>query len=187
MEIVFTILVIVILLSILIIGFITICDSFKENIIRLNESEASIDAVLNKRFDLLNKAVEIIHKEVNKGKSEEEKIEVMHTIADIRSKNLSKFEFDTGLYDAIDEFNKYSEDYIELKKNNDFVKIEVNLIESESEIVALRKYYNDISKKYNKLIKSFPANIVAFLKKYKRKQYFKEREAKKDLLEELKA
>mgnify|MGYP003309148676 CR=1 FL=1 len=74
-----------------------------------------------------------------------------------------------------------------MKKNNEFVKIEVNLIESESEIVALRKYYNDISKKYNKLVKSFPSGIVAFFKKYKRKQYFAEREAKKDLLEELKS
>lgn len=187
MDIVIVILVIVIILGILTIGFITICENFNENIIRLNESEASIDAILNKRFDLLNKSVELIHNEVNKNKTEEEKVEVMHTIAEIRSKNLSKFEFDTSLYNAIDEFNKYSEDYIELKKNNEFVKIEVNLIESESEIVALRKYYNDISKKYNKLVKSFPSSIVAFLKKYKRKQYFTEREAKKDLLEELKS
>ena len=187
MEIIIAISIGIIIIGILIIGFINICDKFKENIIRLNEAEASIDAILNKRFDLLNKAVEIIHKKVNKDKNDEEKTEVMHTIADIRSKNLSKFEFDTSLYDAIDEFNKYAEDYIELKKDNDFVKIEVNLIESESEIVALRKYYNDISKKYNSLVKSFPANIVAFFKKYKKKQYFIEKESKKDLLEELKA
>ena len=139
MEIIISILVIVILLSVLIISFVTICDNFKENVIRLNEAEASIDAVLNKRFDLLNKSIEFIHKEVNKGKSEEENVEVMHTIADIRSKNLSKFEFDTSLYDAIDEFNKYAEEYIELKKNNDFVKIEVNLIESEYIITTLVK------------------------------------------------
>lgn len=187
MEIVIAILVVIIIISILTIVFITICDNFRENVIRLNEAEANIDAVLNKRFDLLKKAEEIIHNEVNKGKNDEEKIEVMHTIAEIRSKNLTKFEFDTSLYNAIDEFNKYSEDYIELKKNNEFVKIEVNLIESESEIVALRKYYNDISKDYNKLVKSFPANVVAFFKKYKRKEYFAEREAKKDLLEELKS
>ena len=186
MEIVVTILVGIIIISIITIVFVTSCNNFKENIIRLNEAEASIDAVLNKRFDLLNKSVELIHNEVNKDKNDEEKIEVMHTIADIRSKNLSKFEFDTSLYNAIDEFNKYTEDYIELKKNNDFVKIEVNLVESESEIVALRKYYNDISKDYNKLVKAFPSNIVAFFKKYKKKKYFAEREAKKDLLEELK-
>lgn len=188
MEIIFAILAGIIIFSILVIVFTTVNSNFRENIIRLNEAEASIDAVLNKRFDLLKKSVEFIDKEVNKDKSEEEeKQEVMHTIVEIRSKNLSKFEFDTSLYNAINEFNKYTEDYIELKKNNEFVKIEVNLIESESEIVALKKYYNDISKDYNKLVKSFPSNVVAFLKKYKTKEYFAEREAKKDLLDELKS
>ena len=47
-------------------------------------------------------------------------------------------------------------------------------MESESEIVALRKYYNDITKEYNKLVISFPSRIVAILKKYqntKRKEF----------------
>ena len=158
-------------------------DRFKENIIRLNEADASIDAVLNKRFDLLKKAEEIIDKEVNKDKENEEKIEVMHTIVEIRSKNLSKFEFDNSLYKAIDELNKYSE----LKKDNEFVKIQVNLIESESEILALRKYYNDISKTYNKLLQSFPASIIGFFKRYKKMQYFDIKDSEKEVLEELKA
>ena len=40
----------------------------EENIIRLNEAEASIDAALNKRFDLLKKSIEFIdkEKEINK-------------------------------------------------------------------------------------------------------------------------
>lgn len=162
-------------------------DRFKENIIRLNEADASIDAVLNKRFDLLKKAEEIIDKEVNKDKENEKKIEVMHTIVEIRSKNLSKFEFDSSLYKAIDELNKYSEEYSELKKDNEFVKIQVNLIESESEILALRKYYNDISKTYNKLLQSFPASIIGFFKRYKKMQYFDIKDSEKEVLEELKA
>lgn len=187
MEIVIPIIIVVFVITVITI-YITFCDKFKENIIRLNEAEASIDASLNKRFDLLKKSVEFIDKEVNKDKEDEEqKVEVMHTIAEIRSKNLSKFEFDTSLYEAIDEFNKYSDNYNELKKNNDFVKIQVNLIESESEIVALRKYYNDISKKYNQLLKSFPANVIALIKRYKKKEYFAEKETKKDILEELKS
>ena len=45
-------------------------------------------------------------------------------------------------------------------------------IESESEIVALRKYYNDIITDYNKLIKSFPSNLIALAKNYSTKAYF---------------
>ena len=60
-------------------------------------------------------------------------------------------------------------------------------MESESEIVALLKYYNDISKEYNKLIKSFPSNLVALIKKYSKKELYEERKEKKSILEELKA
>ena len=37
-------------------------NKFQENIIRINEVEADIDNVLRKRFDLLNKSISIIKK-----------------------------------------------------------------------------------------------------------------------------
>jgi LemA protein len=185
---IYILLVVIILICLILIFGITTFDKFQENIIRINESEANIDAVLRKRFDLLNKSVEIISKELNKKiKEEEEKIEVMHTIVQLRSKKLSNFELDSQLYLAIDEFKKYLCDNDSLKKNKEFMKIQINLIESEAEIVSLRKYYNDITKKYNRLVKSFPSNIIALIRKYKRKAFFEEKEEKKDLLEELKS
>ena len=54
----------------------------------------------------------------------------------------------------------------------EFIKTEINLIESESEIVGLRKYYNDIITDYNKLVKNCPSNLVALFKGYKAKDYF---------------
>ena len=76
------------------------------------------------------------------------------------------------LYDAINEFNEYKEKYDKLKTNEAFLKIDINLFESESEIVALRKYYNDIITDYNKLIKSFPSNLIALARNYPVKSYF---------------
>ena len=54
----------------------------------------------------------------------------------------------------------------------EFLKIDIELNETESEIVALRKYYNDIITDYNKLAKSFPSNLVRIMCKYKKKPYF---------------
>ena len=48
----------------------------------------------------------------------------------------------------------------------------VENIESESEIVAARKYYNDIITDYNKLVRSLPSMIVAKVSKYPLKNYF---------------
>ena len=52
------------------------------------------------------------------------------------------------------------------------VKVDLGIIESEAEIVAARKYYNDIVTDYNKLVRSFPSNIVAKVSRYKTKTYF---------------
>ena len=46
------------------------------------------------------------------------------------------------------------------------------MIETESEIVAFRKYYNDIITDYNKMVKTFPSNFVGMCSKYKVKTYF---------------
>ena len=90
----------------------------------------------------------------------------------MRSQRLNNFDLDRKLYEAINEFNKYKENNNDLRKNESFIKIDVSLNESEAEIEALRKYYNDIISDYNKIIKTIPSNIVAKLSKLKTKDYF---------------
>lgn len=135
-------------------------------IIRINEAEVNIDSVLRKRFDLLNKSITIIK---NTTKTEDE---ILDIIVKLRTKKITNFELDRTLYDAINEFNSYKEKYTELKNCEEYLKIEINLFESESEIVALRKYYNDIITDYNKLIKSVPSNLIAIIRNYQIKPYF---------------
>ena len=141
-------------------------NQFQAYIIRINEAEANIDAVLRKRFDLLNKSIEVI-KSVTKIEAN-----VLSQVEKLKSKKLSNFELDRKLYDGIKEFNKYKEEYPKLKSNESFVKIDVDLNESEAEITAFRKYYNDIITDYNKMVKTFPTNIIAIIFKFKPKFYF---------------
>ena len=47
-------------LGLLLIWYMTIYNNYQNYIIRINESEAFIDTTLRKRFDLLNKSIEII-------------------------------------------------------------------------------------------------------------------------------
>ena len=79
---------------------------------------------------------------------------------------------DRYIYDAINEYSVFKEKYDILRNNTDFLKIDIELNTSEAEIVALRKYYNDIITDYNKLAKSFPSIIVGAIFKYKKKPYF---------------
>lgn len=141
-------------------------NNFQAYIIRINEAEANIDSILRKRFDLLNKSIDIIKANI---KTEED---VLSIIVKLRSRKLSNFDLDRQLYEGIKEFNKYKEEYPELKQSEVFTRIDISLNESEAEIVAFRKYYNDIITDYNKMVKSFPSNIIALIFKFKSKLYF---------------
>lgn len=160
-----TLLIIVIVCLILIVCA-NIYNNFQKYIIRINEAETNIDATLRKRFDLLNKAINIIKSNCNLEEN------VLESISKLRSRKLTNFELDRGLYDAINEFNKYKENYEQLQSCEAFIKIEVALNESEAEITAFRKYYNDIITDYNKLARSFPSVIIAKLCGYKIKTYY---------------
>lgn len=146
--------------------FVLVIDSFQGYIIRINEAEANIETTLNKRFDLLNKSSDIIKKSLN---TEED---LLKTIINIRSQKLDNFELDKKLYDAIEEFHEISEDNIELKDDDEYTRIEIELIDSEASILSLKKYYNDIVNKYNDLILSFPYKLVGKVKKYEQKNVF---------------
>lgn len=170
-----------IVLSIILITFIIIANNnFNEYIVRIDEANENIDNTLKKRFDLLNKSVEVIKQVLDKDEED-----VIKTITEIRSKKLNNFDLDKSLYKALEEFYNYSEEYLDLKDNNDYNKIELNLIESESDILALKSYYNDIVKKYNSLVNKIPFNLVAKFKKYEEKQLF-EIEDNSELINNLK-
>lgn len=165
MDIVMYSLIVLIILCLILIWIISTYNKFQSFIIRINEAEACIDTILRKRFDLLNKSIGIIKAETNEES-------VLDCISKLRSKKLSNFDFDRRLYDAINEYSVYKDKYDVLKNNTDFLKIDIELNESESEIVALRKYYNDIITDYNKLAKSFPSIVIGFFFKYKKRPYF---------------
>ena len=165
MNIVMYSLIVIIVICIILIWLINTYNKFQSYIIRINECEASIDTVLRKRFDLLNKSIGIIKENTNEEN-------VLDIIGKLRSKKLSNFELDRYLYEAINEYSIFKDRYDSLKNNTDFLKIDIELDESESEIVALRKYYNDIITDYNKIAKTFPSIFVGFLFKYKKKPYF---------------
>lgn len=180
MNVVFTVLIILIIICLILIWYVNTYNKYQSLIIKINEAEANIDTTLRKRFDLLNKSINII-----KGNTKIEG-EVLELIVKLRSRKLSNFDLDRQLYEAINEFNYYKESYPELEKVDSLVKIESALDDSEHEINALRKYYNDTITEYNKLTKKFPSNIVAIMLKYKEKTYFDGKNMNDDIINDFK-
>lgn len=168
MDIISSTLFIIIIACLILIMFANMYNNFQKYIIRINEAEANIDSTLRKRFDLLNKSINII--KANCNLKEEDK--VLESIDKLRSKKLSNFELDRNLYNVINEFNSYKHIYSSLQSCEDFIKIDVALNESEAEITAFRKYYNDIITDYNGIARKFPNIIIAKIFGYKIKTYY---------------
>ncbi|MBQ9181122.1 MAG: LemA family protein [Bacilli bacterium] len=166
MTVVTIVLLIIIAVGILAIWYINIYNKYQTYIIRLNEAEAFIDTTLRKRFDLLNKSIGIIKA------NSDIKGDILENIVKLRSRKLTNFELDRQIYDSINEFNGYLESDDNLKNNDSLIKINIYLNESEADIIAARKYYNDIITDYNKVARTFPSNIVGIISKYKKRPYF---------------
>lgn len=171
MDVASIICIVIAIVCLLSIGFVSIYNRFQENLIRINEVENNIDNVLRKRFDLLNKSTAIIKEEFPDIENPLAIIEELH------AKKMTNFDLDRSLYQAINEFDSYK-DKIE---NPEFGKIDAVLRETEAELIAYRKYYNDVTTDYNRMRHKFPSNLVALVCKYKDRNYYDNKNVLKEL------
>lgn len=110
-------------------------------------------------------------------------------IAEARSKAGGTVSIDSSITDDPDKFAEYqkiqgelssslqrllavTENYPELKSNENFLALQDELAGTENRISVERKRYNDAAKTYNTLIRRFPANIVANMNGFEKKPYF---------------
>ncbi len=166
MDIIMYSLLITIAICMLLIGYVSVYNRFQDYIIRINEAESNIDTVLRKRFDLLDKSISVIKSVIG------EDIDVLIIIDKVRSRKLTNFDLDRLLYQAINEFDIFKEKYSDLTLNENFLKVCNGINESEADMLAYRKYYNDIITDYNHLAKAFPSIVVAKLSGCKTRLYY---------------
>ncbi len=143
----------------------SVYNTFQGLSIKINEAEANIDSTLRKRYDLLHKAAKIFE-------SHDESQKILEQITSLKSKKISNFDLDRKLYDALVEYTNYLEVNNELKTNENIVKIDYALNESEQELIAYRGYYNSMITVYNKKVKKFPSSFLALTFRFKIKNYY---------------
>ena len=88
------------------------------------------------------------------------------------NKKISNFELDRQLVLATNEFTSLKTEYKELEKSEEIKKISVSLREIDDKLDTLKKYYDKNITKYNKLVRTFPNNIVALICKYEEKLFY---------------
>mgnify|MGYP001093186570 FL=1 len=65
-----------------------------------------------------------------------------------------------------------TENYPDLKANENFRELQVQLEGTENRISTERTRFNEVSKNFNAKIRRFPTNIIASMFGFERKAYF---------------
>ena len=140
-------------------------NKFQFSIIKIEEAENNIDALLHKKLDLLNRAAPVVKKEL--------KLDVfLDELENNKDNSISLFELNDLLKRSSDDFFKVLDDNEKLFKSETLATIINDISTNEIELTAAIKFYNDAVIIFNKLVSSFPSNILAFLKRYKKKEFY---------------
>ena len=73
---------------------------------------------------------------------------------------------------ALGKLLAISENYPQLKANENFLELQSQLEGTENRINVARKDFNDAAKNYNKAIRVFPKNIIAGMCGFDKRSYF---------------
>ncbi|MCI8962063.1 MAG: LemA family protein [Clostridia bacterium] len=129
--------------------------------VKVDNSFSQIDVQLQRRFDLIPNLVECV-----KGYMEHES-DVLTKVTELRTSWASagsvseKVEIDNQLSGALKTIMAVSENYPDLKANQNFNGLQQDLKDTENKISYARQFYNDAVTRYNRNLMVFPSNIIA--------------------------
>ncbi|HAH60767.1 MAG TPA: LemA family protein [Treponema sp.] len=144
---------------------------------------AEVQNQYQRRYDLIPNLVATV-----KGYASHES-DVYTQVAEARSKAGGVVNVDEKILSNPEAFTRYqqvqdqlgsslqrllmvTENYPELKADQNFLALQDQLEGTENRITVARNRFNDSAKTYNSYIRSFPNNFIANMSNFEKKQYF---------------
>ncbi len=149
--------------------------------LRVDEGWSDIDVQLKRRYDLIPNLVETV-----KGYAKHES-ETLEAVMEARSKatainidpsnvtadDMAMFSgAQQGLSGALGKLFAVSENYPDLKANQNFLELQNDLTDTEDKIQASRRFYNGTVRDYNTKVQTVPSNIIAGMFGFKLREFF---------------
>lgn len=151
------------------------------NLIKLrnltDEAWSNVDVFLTKRHDIIPQLVNTVQ-----GYSVHEKT-VLEKLTELRSQAIaantpgSQLAVEDKITKVLADLKVSIEHYPNLKANENFLKLQKQLVDMETEIERSRRYFNGCVRNLNTAIESFPNNIIANMFNFKRKNFYEVEDA----------
>jgi LemA protein len=144
---------------------------------------SDIDVQLRLRFDLVPNLVEIV-----KGYAGHEKevfIKVTEARAHVKDAHTQeeRVKSENDLSQALVNLFAVAENYPELKANENFKQLQLELSDIENKISAARRFFNSATAEYNTAVQQFPANIIANMTGFAVEPFFESTDVDRKTLE----
>lgn len=139
---------------------------------RREQAFADIDVQLKLRFDLVGNLVNTV-----KGYAEHEK-STFENVTKARTSFMNawniedKVEANNMLTGALKSLFAVSESYPDLKANQNFMQLQVELSDIENKIAAARRFFNSATTEFNTYLEMFPTNIIGNIFKFTKWKLF---------------
>lgn len=164
--------VVVLLAIILIVWIIATYNKFVKMRNNVDEAYSTMDVYMKKRYDLIPNLVETVkgyatHEE----KTLEGVMAARYSCMNANSPQ-EKAEAENMLTGTLKSLFAVSENYPNLKADQNFMDLQQSLKTLEEEIATSRKYYNGCVKTYNVKRETFPSNIIAKWFKFEKRILF---------------
>ena len=100
------------------------------------------------------------------------------TADDLTPEKLQQFQqAQNEVRSALGRLIAVAENYPDLKANQNFLELQVQLEGTENRIAVSRKEFNEVAQRYNVAVRRFPTNLVAGIFGFEKKAYFEAAEA----------
>ena len=139
----------------------------------ISESWSNVDTELKRRYDLIPNLVATV-----KGYAAHER-EVLKRVTELRARCVAnngspaeQARDETQLVDALKQMLVVVENYPQLKADQQFLKLQQELITTENRIQAARRFYNGNVRDYRNKCETFPSNLVAQMFGFQPQEFF---------------
>lgn len=159
-------------LAVIIVWFIVAYNGFVTLTNRVKEALSDIDVQSKRRFDLIPNLVETVKGYAAHESGTLEKVTEMRSAVMSASTPSDKAKADDMLSGALKSLFAVSENYPDLKANQNFLSLQTELTDTENKMQAARRFYNSVVQDLNTRLQSFPGNVVGGTFGFKTADFF---------------